>query len=233
MAQLPTPSIGILLTHFIVSDDVERSRRFYTEVLGGETVFHGDSSKGEPSIIALANGWVTINVGGGPTPRSARRRGCRAPTVGRSAISRLDPGMSRSSRALQIRTRLPRGEPPARQARAGVDELHMRVCGRDSLEHARYGSAGRARDVKGRPHRGKVQGRCAREKRQDPSVTARRHVTSNSTPNGMNTRSRPSPPLSRCSYWNGVAPAISARWQHRSGAPPADPAVIRAPDHGR
>jgi catechol 2,3-dioxygenase-like lactoylglutathione lyase family enzyme len=67
MARLPTPSQGILLTHFIVSDDVERSRRFYTEVLGGETVFHGDSSKGEPSIIALANGWVTINVGGGPT----------------------------------------------------------------------------------------------------------------------------------------------------------------------
>jgi catechol 2,3-dioxygenase-like lactoylglutathione lyase family enzyme len=68
MAQLPTPSQGILLTHFIVSDDVDRSRRFYTEVLGGETVFPGDSSKGEPSIIALANGWVTINVGGGPTP---------------------------------------------------------------------------------------------------------------------------------------------------------------------
>ena len=67
MADLPTPSEGILPTHFIVSDDVERSRRFYTEVLGGETVFHGDASKGEPSIIALANGWVTINVDGGPT----------------------------------------------------------------------------------------------------------------------------------------------------------------------
>ncbi|HUA44056.1 MAG TPA: VOC family protein [Solirubrobacteraceae bacterium] len=67
MAQLPAPAEGILLTHFIVSEDVERSRRFYTEVLGGETVFHGDSAKGEPSIIALANGWITINVGGGPT----------------------------------------------------------------------------------------------------------------------------------------------------------------------
>ena len=68
MAHLPTPSRGILLTHFIVSDDVDRCRRFYTEVLGGETVFQGDSSKGEPSIVALANGWVTINVGGRPTP---------------------------------------------------------------------------------------------------------------------------------------------------------------------
>ena len=37
MSKLPLPTEGIVLTHFIVSDDVERSRRFYTEVLGGET----------------------------------------------------------------------------------------------------------------------------------------------------------------------------------------------------
>jgi catechol 2,3-dioxygenase-like lactoylglutathione lyase family enzyme len=42
--------------------NVERSRRFYTEVLGGETVLEG-----EPSIVALANGWIVINVGCGPT----------------------------------------------------------------------------------------------------------------------------------------------------------------------
>jgi catechol 2,3-dioxygenase-like lactoylglutathione lyase family enzyme len=62
MSKLPAPSEGIVLTHFIVSADVERSRRFYTEVLGGETV-----RTGEPSIVALANGWMIINVGGGPT----------------------------------------------------------------------------------------------------------------------------------------------------------------------
>src|SRR5215217_615554 len=62
MAEFPAPTEGIVLTHFIVSGDVERSRRFYTEVLGGETVLEG-----EPSIVALANGWVIINVGGGPT----------------------------------------------------------------------------------------------------------------------------------------------------------------------
>lgn len=82
MAELPTPSQGILLTHFIVSNDVERSRRFYTEVLGGETVFQGDSAKGEPSIIALANGWITINVGGEPTADK--------PTVTLEAPSDLD-----------------------------------------------------------------------------------------------------------------------------------------------
>ena len=62
MAQFPVPKEGILLTHFIVSDDVERSRRFYTDVLGGETV-----RAGEPSFVALANSWIIINAGGGPT----------------------------------------------------------------------------------------------------------------------------------------------------------------------
>ena len=62
MPELPVPSQGNVLTHFIVSDDVERSRRFYTEVLGGETVLAG-----EPAIVALANGWIIINAGGGPT----------------------------------------------------------------------------------------------------------------------------------------------------------------------
>jgi catechol 2,3-dioxygenase-like lactoylglutathione lyase family enzyme len=62
MAEFPAPKDGIVLTHFVVSTDVERSRRFYTEVLGGELVL--DS---EPSIVQLANGWVIINVGGGPT----------------------------------------------------------------------------------------------------------------------------------------------------------------------
>jgi catechol 2,3-dioxygenase-like lactoylglutathione lyase family enzyme len=42
MAELPPPPEGILLAHFVVSDDVERSRRFYTEVLGGRVAFPGD-----------------------------------------------------------------------------------------------------------------------------------------------------------------------------------------------
>ena len=62
MAELPQPETGIALTHFIVSDDVERSRRFYTEVLGGEAV-----REGEPTFVALANSWIIINIGGGPT----------------------------------------------------------------------------------------------------------------------------------------------------------------------
>jgi catechol 2,3-dioxygenase-like lactoylglutathione lyase family enzyme len=62
MAEFPLPASGFVTTHFIVVSDVERSRRFYTEVLGGETV-----RDGEPAYVALANSWIIINVGGGPT----------------------------------------------------------------------------------------------------------------------------------------------------------------------
>jgi catechol 2,3-dioxygenase-like lactoylglutathione lyase family enzyme len=62
MADFPAPKEGIALTYFIVSRDVERSRRFYVDVLGGEAVLEG-----ELSIVALANGWITIGFGGEPT----------------------------------------------------------------------------------------------------------------------------------------------------------------------
>jgi len=62
MAEPPALNDEIALTHFIVSDNVDRSRRFYTEVLGGEAVVLG-----EPTYVALANSWLIINVGGGPT----------------------------------------------------------------------------------------------------------------------------------------------------------------------
>jgi catechol 2,3-dioxygenase-like lactoylglutathione lyase family enzyme len=64
MAELPPPPEGIALAHFIVSQDVERSRRFYTEVLGGRVAFSGP---GGLTYVALSNSWIIINVGGGPT----------------------------------------------------------------------------------------------------------------------------------------------------------------------
>jgi catechol 2,3-dioxygenase-like lactoylglutathione lyase family enzyme len=62
MPEASPPAYEIAVAHFIVSDDVERSRRFYTEVLGGKTLLAG-----EPSYVALANSWIIINRGGGPT----------------------------------------------------------------------------------------------------------------------------------------------------------------------
>jgi hypothetical protein len=35
MAPFPAPETGILLTHFIVTEDIARSRDFYANVLGG------------------------------------------------------------------------------------------------------------------------------------------------------------------------------------------------------
>ena len=62
MAEFPRPTEGIAVTHFIVTADVGRSRRFYAGVLGGEVLLDG-----EPTIIALANSWIIINAGGPPT----------------------------------------------------------------------------------------------------------------------------------------------------------------------
>jgi catechol 2,3-dioxygenase-like lactoylglutathione lyase family enzyme len=62
VAEFPAPSEGFVLTHFIVSADVPRSAAFYKDVLGGEVVMEG-----EPTILQVANSWVIINVGGGPT----------------------------------------------------------------------------------------------------------------------------------------------------------------------
>jgi catechol 2,3-dioxygenase-like lactoylglutathione lyase family enzyme len=56
----------LVVAHFIVSDDVERSRRFYTDVLGGRTVISAEAGD-EVTYVALANSWIIINVGGGPT----------------------------------------------------------------------------------------------------------------------------------------------------------------------
>jgi integrase len=64
VAELPPPPEGIVLAHFIVSGDVERSRRFYTEVLGGRVAFSGP---GGLTYVALSNSWIIINAGGGPT----------------------------------------------------------------------------------------------------------------------------------------------------------------------
>src|SRR5262249_21370333 len=62
MPAFPPPEAGIRLTSCVVSNAVGRARRFYADVLGGETV-----RAGEPSVVQLANSWIIINVGGGPT----------------------------------------------------------------------------------------------------------------------------------------------------------------------
>jgi predicted enzyme related to lactoylglutathione lyase len=64
--QMP-PQDGFTIAHFITVGDIERSLGFYEKVFGGRVLSRGDS-KGAPGYLQLANIWLIINVGGGPTP---------------------------------------------------------------------------------------------------------------------------------------------------------------------
>ena len=63
LGNLPTPTEGLVLTHFLTVRDVAVSRRFYAEIFGGEVVLEEN-----PAILKIANGWIIMNPGGGPTP---------------------------------------------------------------------------------------------------------------------------------------------------------------------
>ena len=61
------PHEGLTVTHFITVADIERSARYYEKVFDGRILSLGDS-KGASGHIQLANTWLIVNVGGGPTP---------------------------------------------------------------------------------------------------------------------------------------------------------------------
>ena len=58
----PEPQTGFVVTHFLVVSDQDRSRDYYQSVFGAEVVQERD-----PVILKLANSWLILNVGGGPT----------------------------------------------------------------------------------------------------------------------------------------------------------------------
>ncbi len=64
--QMP-PSEGFTVTYFLTVANIERSARYYEKVFGGRILSLGDS-KGASGHIAIANMWLIVNVGGGPTP---------------------------------------------------------------------------------------------------------------------------------------------------------------------
>jgi catechol 2,3-dioxygenase-like lactoylglutathione lyase family enzyme len=63
LENMPAPAEGILVTHFLIVRNVARSRAFYGDVLGGQVVLEEN-----PCIVKLANSWIIMNPGGGPTP---------------------------------------------------------------------------------------------------------------------------------------------------------------------
>ena len=61
------PREGISIAHFLTVTDIERSLRFYERVFDARILSRGDS-KGAPGYLQIANTWLIVNVGGGPTP---------------------------------------------------------------------------------------------------------------------------------------------------------------------
>ena len=57
------PREGISITYFLTVANIERSLRFYEKVFGGRIL-----STGDPGYLQIANTWLIVNVGGGPTP---------------------------------------------------------------------------------------------------------------------------------------------------------------------
>jgi len=60
--EFPAPKEGFVITQFLVVSDQDRSREFYRRVLGAEVVLERD-----PVIMQVANTWIILNEGGGPT----------------------------------------------------------------------------------------------------------------------------------------------------------------------
>jgi lactoylglutathione lyase len=62
MDDFPAPKQGFVITNFLVVSDQDRSREFYASVFGAKVVRERD-----PVILRVANTWLILNVGGGPT----------------------------------------------------------------------------------------------------------------------------------------------------------------------
>ena len=63
LPKVPLPEEGLFVTHFLTVADQTASRAFYEGILGGEVVASDD-----PTFVKLANSWIILNRGGGPTP---------------------------------------------------------------------------------------------------------------------------------------------------------------------
>jgi catechol 2,3-dioxygenase-like lactoylglutathione lyase family enzyme len=80
------PAEGFVLTHFLVVSDQDRSRDFYATIFDGQVVRERD-----PVILKVANSWIIMNDGGGPTDDK--------PTV----TLETPPDLNRTSAFLNVR----------------------------------------------------------------------------------------------------------------------------------
>ncbi len=67
MSTVSKGAINERRTKGAINERIDRSARFYEKVFGGRILSRGDS-EGAPAYIQIANTWLLVNVGGGPTP---------------------------------------------------------------------------------------------------------------------------------------------------------------------
>jgi catechol 2,3-dioxygenase-like lactoylglutathione lyase family enzyme len=60
------PREGISIAFFLTVADIERSARYYEKIFDARILSLGEG--GAPAFLQLANIWMILNVGGGPTP---------------------------------------------------------------------------------------------------------------------------------------------------------------------
>ncbi len=60
------PRDGVSIAQFLTVADIERSARYYEKVFDAQVLSLGDGNA--PGYLLLANIWMILNVGGGPTP---------------------------------------------------------------------------------------------------------------------------------------------------------------------
>ena len=64
------PREGISIAYFLTVADIEKSARYYEKIFDARILSLGDGNA--PGYLQLANIWMILNVGGGPTPTSRR-----------------------------------------------------------------------------------------------------------------------------------------------------------------
>ena len=60
------PREGISIAQFLTVGDIGRSAHYYEKVFGAQILSMGDGNA--PAYLLLANTWMILNLGGGPTP---------------------------------------------------------------------------------------------------------------------------------------------------------------------
>lgn len=62
LSEFPMPTEGFVITQFLSVSDAIASAKYYTHIFEGKLLHEG-----HPSFVKLANTWLILNEGGGPT----------------------------------------------------------------------------------------------------------------------------------------------------------------------